>query len=212
MRTRNLVVFIVAAAATTSPWMTSASVPQPVPIPCEMVRDMIYVRVSINGSSPVWMNLDTGASHSAINPELARALGLQETSSGEASGIGRGQSTHFERVEGTTIQLGNQIVRNQSMLILSMSFLASQLGHATDGTLGSNIFSNYVVRVDYTRKRIVLEDPTSWKPDHAGEAIPIELRANMPFVEAGIALPDGRDVRGMFLIDIGQIGAALSLN
>ncbi len=177
-----------------------------------MVRDMIYVRVSINGSSPVWMNLDTGASHSAIDPALVRSLRLHQTGSGELSGIGRGQSADFGRVEGATIQVGGYILRNQSMLSFSMSFLASQLGHATDGTLGSNIFNNYVVRVDYARKQIVLEDPAIWKPDHAGQAIPIELRDNVPFVEARIVFTDGRDAPGMFLIDIGQIGAALSLN
>lgn len=173
---------------------------------------MIYLQASFNGSSPVWVNLDTGASHSVIDPKLASALGLKPSGSGEASGIGRGESAPFGRVEGATIRIGNCILRNQSILTLSMGFLASQLGHATDGTLGWNIFANQVVRVDYTRKQIVLEGSASWKPDHVGQSIPIELRANLPFVTAGIALPDGKEVKGAFLIDSGQIGAALSLN
>src|SRR5579875_931250 len=123
-------------------------------VPCEMARDMMYVRVRINGSGPLWLNVDTGASHSAINPEIAKMLGLREAERGEASGIGRGQSTAFGRVDGATIQVGEGVLRDQSILTMGMGFLASQLGHVTDGTLGWNIFHQYVVRMDYAHGEI----------------------------------------------------------
>jgi hypothetical protein len=211
MRAVNETAFAVLAASVV---VALASEPRAhsIRIPCEIIRDMIYVRASINGSRPLSLNLDTGASHSVINPELATALGLKQSGSGEASGIGTGQSTKFGRVEGTTIEVGGRVLRNQSILTLSMSFLASQLGHPTDGTLGSNIFANYIVRTAYSRREIELEDPVTWNPSGAGVAIPVQLRDNMPFISATLTLPSGNYVAGNFLVDSGQIGAALALN
>jgi hypothetical protein len=203
------IVIVAVCLACTS---TDGSTPQPLRLPFKSVRDMVYLRVSFNGSPLVWVNVDTGASHSVIDSTLATALGIVQTASGEASGIGRGESTTYGRVEDATIQVGAHILRRQSLLILSTDFIASQLGHETEGTLGSNLFENYVVRIDYLQRQVSLEDPASWKPDQSGEEIPIEVRANMPFVRAGITLSDGREVTGTFLIDSGMIGAAVSLN
>lgn len=181
-------------------------------VPCEFVRGMVYLQVSFGNGPPVWVNLDSGASHSVIEPKLAKAFGLAETGSGQASGIGSGQSTSFGRIRPTTIKVGGKILANQSILSLSMAFLSSQLGHTTDGTLGSNLFLNQVVEVDYVRKRIRLEDPGIWSPRRGDVAIPLELRENLPFIQASIPLPNGEQITGMFLIDSGQIGAGLSLN
>src|ERR1700761_930715 len=68
-----------------------------VKVPSEFVLDMPYLRVSVNGSRPLWVNLDTGASHSAVDKEVAEALRLSESGAGEASGIGRGGSTAYGR-------------------------------------------------------------------------------------------------------------------
>jgi hypothetical protein len=45
-------------------------------IPFELVDDHIYLRVSVNGSSPLSFILDTGASHTILNLRNANAFGM----------------------------------------------------------------------------------------------------------------------------------------
>lgn len=177
-----------------------------------MVRDMLYLRASINGSRSLWFNLDTGASHTSINPDVAEQIGLRETGSGDAFGIGHGESERFGRVEGAAIRIGDIVLRGQSLVTLSTGFLAPQLGHATDGTLGWNLFHRYAVRIDYAGGKLEFDDPAHWDSARAGVAVPIEVRDNIPFVRAAILLANGQQAAGDFLIDIGMIGAGLSLN
>jgi len=184
----------------------------PVRVPCELVHEMFYVRASVNGSAPLWLNLDTGASHSVVDPTVAKTLHLQEGGGGDASGIGRGQGTRFGRVSGATIQIADAVLPNQMLLTLSMNYLASSIGHVTDGSLGSNIFANYVVRTDYLRRKVSFFDPSSFEPPRTALSMPLTLRDNMPYIDAAIKLPDGTSARGTFLIDSGMIGAAVSIN
>src|SRR5918994_7255928 len=59
-------------------------------IPFELDDNLIYVRVSVNGSRPLSFILDTGA-HSIIHARQARSLGLKLKLIGQGGGIGSNQ-------------------------------------------------------------------------------------------------------------------------
>src|SRR4029453_13756898 len=56
-------------------------------IPFELDDNLIYVRVSVNGSRPLLFILDTGP-HSIIHAKHARSIGLKLKKIGQAGGIG----------------------------------------------------------------------------------------------------------------------------
>lgn len=59
-------------------------------IPFRLFNNHIYLRVVVNGSTPLWFLLDTGAAN-IIDARHARALGLKLTSAGRTTGVGENE-------------------------------------------------------------------------------------------------------------------------
>src|SRR5215213_1856959 len=73
-------------------------------IPFELEDNLIYVRVSVNGSRPLSFILDTGA-HSIIHARHARSIGLKLKLIGQAGGIGAQQPDVYLVMEKVSFSL-----------------------------------------------------------------------------------------------------------
>jgi len=190
--------------------VASAESNPPIIYPCRMVSGLCYLTGAYNQLSNLSLAVDTGSSLSVLNAVLESDLKLQPDLCSNAEGPGGDASQKFCSYSGVTISIGKTRMENQSIVGLNFEYVARRLGYPTDGTIGSNLFNTYVVGIDYERGAISLFDPSSWKPEDGDKAIPIEMDdSQVPTVQATVTLPDGSQVTGKFLIDSGQIGAAL---
>jgi len=85
--------------------------------------------------------------------------------------------------------------------------LEASLGVRVDGILGYELFSRFVVTVDYETKSLTFTVPAAFRPSHSALALPIEIRDKWPFVKAELVLPGPVTVQDSFLIDSGSSDA-----
>jgi hypothetical protein len=171
-------------------------------IPFEENGGHILLRGEIAGSGPLWLGLDTGATGSFIDSDLARSLRLRRGAS--APIVGTAGTVDGEEMGGASIRLPGVELRDQSLTALQLDFLARSKGREVDALLGYEVFSRFVVEIDYSNQRLHLYDPGSYRYSGSGESFPLRLEGDQPYVHAQLVLPDKRLVEGEFVVDTGS--------
>ena len=179
-------------------------------IPFAAYSNYVWLSVQVNGSRPLQFTLDSGASSSVISQRVADELGLGAKGAHRESNLGTGESAPtVSRAANVTLTVSGIDLRKKEISVVSMEALESAIGHRIDGILGAEIFQRYVVEIDYVHCQIVLFDPRNYKYDGAGQALPIQLRNDRPFLRATVALHGGAPVQGLFIIDSGAAGTLI---
>lgn len=177
----------------------------------ELWRNRVYLQTRINGSDPFPFILDTGASTTTISQEFARQLNLQLKNRHQEKGVGVGEgSTDISSLDSITIDLyGHKAVAKHAIAIEMGNGSAN--GRHPYGVLGSEIFSRYVIEIDYAAKTVSLYDSRSYIYAGPGEVVPFKLLGGSPFVKIKVEMPGLKTVEGFFMIDTGSSGG-LGLN
>ena len=178
------------------------------PIPFQLTDGLIYMQASLNGSSPLWVILDTGSSYTVIDASVSKMLGLDFRGGGIAYGPGQGSTQEFTFADHATLMFAGAELDDQTVATLPLEWFSRELGRRVDGFLGSNIFQNYIVEIDYADQLVRFHDPASYSYSGSGEHFPIEfLWDNIPSVRAEVLTQDGTAIQGTFLVDSGATTA-----
>jgi hypothetical protein len=195
-----------AAADTPATSHTISSSSQPIPF--QLTDGLIYMQASLNGSSPLSVILDTGSSYTVIDESVSKILGLDFRGEGIASGPGQGSTQEFAFAGHATLMFAGAEMDDQTVATLPLEWFSRELGRRVDGFLGSNIFQNYVVEIDYANQLLRFHDPASYSYSGSGGHFPIEfVWDNIPSVRAEVLTPDGTAIQGVFLVDSGATTA-----
>lgn len=121
------------------------------------------------------LELDTGATASAMSPRLARSLGVK---------VSRTKSTPYRRAT----RLGRDVL---FYVVTRRSDTAATGGGFEFGLLGGDFLSDYVVELDFEGRRVRFIDPDRFEvpaaPDAEGEAVlPLEIVSNRLAVVASV--------------------------
>lgn len=178
------------------------------PIHFQLANGLIYMQASLNGSQPLWLILDTGSSFTAIDESVLKTLGLQVAGEGDVYGPGQGVRQKISFANHTTLMFAGVNLGNQTVATLPLDWFSRELGRSVDGFLGSNVFQNYVVEIDYANQVLRLHDPATFSYSGSGQRLPLHfLWDNIPSVQAEVLAQDGTATRGTFLIDSGATTA-----
>jgi hypothetical protein len=170
----------------------------------EWRKGMIFVPVRLNGSRPLSFVLDTGSTRNLIDRTLVKDLGLKASGKGSLQGAGTGRIP-IEFIHDVRIALPGLESGGYEFSSADLQPLAASLGVGVDGILGYEVFSRFVVTVDYRAKRLTLTLPEAFHPPGgAAQVLPIELRDKWAFVKAELVLPGPVTVQDSFLIDSGS--------
>lgn len=183
-----------------------------VPIPIQIASGLVYMQGEVNRSGPLTVVLDTGSSRSIVSPSVARAAGLTSSGTTEAAGMGKGAKETLHLFDDSELAWGFPTSQfrlpHQKGAVLSIDYVAEEIGKRTDAIFGGNLFLHYTITVDYLHERATFA-PSSERTQDAGTAIPIQLVGDVPFAEATIAGEGGKQVSGLFLLDSGTTGAMI---
>lgn len=169
-------------------------------IPINTSRDLVMVPVSMNGSNGLSFLLDTGFTMTMIHPSLADPLKLRRAGEITIAGIvGDEQAPTYE---GAAFDLGGAKYEPRRVAALASD---AKRRRRRDGILGSGLFRQYVVEIDFARKQLLLHTPANFTYTGKGETIPLRFRrfGTTPFIEATVNATNGTSVRGEFEIDTG---------
>jgi outer membrane lipoprotein-sorting protein/predicted aspartyl protease len=169
-----------------------------VEIPFVLNSNHIYIPVRIGGSKQLSFILDTGAGGPALDMETTQELGLKIIGKFEGRGVGEG-TQEINLVSLSSVRLADLVVDSVSAMTISLKPLSKYEGMPVDGILGYDIFSKFVVKVDYENQKLTLYEPSSFKYEGKGGILPITLEESHPHIKAKV---DGQ-YEGNFVIDTG---------
>lgn len=170
-------------------------------LPFEEDDGHIFFQARINGSQPLWFALDTGAIQSVIDEGHAQKLGLRIAGHQTVGGAGGYEEAAI--VKGVTIAWPQAELRNLTVWVLPLATLAVINGREMAGIIGYELFSRFVVDVDYAARFIALYEPEDYEYRGPGESIPISFQENEIYVRAAVSLPGRKPIEGQFVIDTG---------
>ena len=175
----------------------------PVPlatIPINTSRDHIMMPVTLNGSNGLSFMLDTGFSITMVHPQLVTSLELRRA--GEITIAGIAGDERAPTYEGAVFDIAG--VKYEPRRVAALASDANRR-RRRDGILGSGLFRQYVIEIDFAGKQLQLYAPTNFTYTGNGEAVPLRFRrfGTTPIVDARIVPTNGAPIRGEFEIDTG---------
>jgi len=175
-------------------------------VPVEQVSGVFFARVSLNGKGPFWFTVDTGATHTVIDPATARRLGLEVVDEGGSLSVGIGPgTTPIATTHGVTFRVGTaRPFAPRRVFVVPVADAAQAFRHAVDGVIGTDFLGQYVVEFDYRGGRLVLHDAVRFGYRGPGPSVPIRLDRARPLVRVLVTLADDATFYTQMLIDTGS--------
>jgi hypothetical protein len=178
-------------------------------IPFETDGGHIFVRGRVQGSEPVWLTIDTGASGCLFDAEFATSVGLEAR--GQATATGPAGAMQGAFVRGASVTLPGVELTIVTAQTLPLEFLSRGVGRRIVAILGYEFFDRFVVELDYAARVMRLRDPDGFEYTGPGESIPITLRSMQPYVRARLDAGKDKSSSGEFVVDLGS-SATLALS
>jgi hypothetical protein len=167
----------------------------------ELVDQLIYLQVAVNGSTPRRFILDSGASVWVIDAGQVAGLGLVTKGSGKISGAGEGK-VDVNYTDSVVFGLPPMKTMVPKVTIIDISKAVP--GQKVDGLIGYDFFAQYVVEIDFRAKIIRLYDPKDYKYTGKGDRIRLNIRNKLIYVPATIKVAGHDAAEKEYLVDTGS--------
>jgi hypothetical protein len=183
-----------------------------VTFPFEFINNLIVIPISINGNIKLKFILDSGASTPILTERVfGDIMGLAYDRSIFITGPGIKDSVTAYVANKVTMELPGGIVGDYiSMLVLEEDYieLKKNLGEEVYGIIGYEIFSRFVVDINYDKLEITLHRPGSFDPPRRFKKIPITIQEQKPYIFTNI-IQDNQKEKLKMLVDTGASHAML---
>lgn len=172
-------------------------------IPVEVVADgLVFVQAKVNGS-PGWFIVDNGTQGFVVDRDYAKQNSLQNSGSAVTRGVGS-DASQAGIVRDVDIALPGLELTHRNLLITDLKSLEPAVGHEVDGIIGSRLFDDFVVVLDYKHQLLSVFAPKEYRRSGKETVFTVRIdQHGFQYIDAIISLPGAAPVRGSFLIDGG---------
>jgi hypothetical protein len=178
-----------------------------VKIPIEVNNNLVIIPVVINGQLPLKFILDTGVRTAILTEKIfADILNLAYTRKYSVGGPGAKRIIQAYVTNNVSLDLPPGIHgEGHALLVLEEDYLElrNYLGADVQGVLGYELFSRFIVTIDYERKELILTRPDKFKPRKKAQKIKISVEDTKPYFVTTVALTDSSSCHAKLLIDSG---------
>jgi len=183
-------------------------------IPFERYNNLIVIPITINHSLTLKFILDTGVQYPILTEKIfGDYLGLNYTRSITIQGPGEADSIKAKIAQHINLTLPGGIESgiNQAMLVLEEDYLKLKNNLGTDvfGVIGYDIFSRFVVEINYDEQYIILHEPKRFRASRSYRKIPLKVVNTKPYVELTIMKNETDGRRMHLMVDSGASHAVL---
>ncbi len=184
-------------------------------------NNLIILPVKINGyAETLNFVLDTGVGYTLItDPKLSDLLGLKCVRKIKVSGAGGGRELQGCISSVANFVIDKAIVANNHNLIAleeDVLHLSSYAGIKIHGLLGYDLFSRFVVKINYLTRTLDFIKPDNYqhKPHKKEEVFPLSIEYMKPYVQAQavVASSENSNLTSLKLILDTGAGHSLSLD
>lgn len=177
-----------------------------VTMPIEVHNNLVVIPVVLNGALPLKFVLDTGVRTAILTQKaFTDILNLSYSRKYTISGPGGEKLVDAYVTNNVSLELPGVTGRGHALLVLAEDYLElrNYLGTDVHGILGYELFSRFIIEVDYERKLLTLMLPQRFKIKRKFKAIPIRIEDTKPYITTPIVLADGTQLTAKLLMDSG---------
>jgi len=180
-----------------------------VSFPFRFLNNLIIIPVIINDSDTLHFILDTGLSTTLMTElSMGDTLSLIYSRQVKLKGLGEGEPINAIHSYGNNFYISGIRGADQDLLILLQNVfnLSSIFGTRVHGLMGYNLFSNFIVEIDYQHKIISFHNPEYYKPGRKRKrtiTLPLTIHNTKPYLVGTIILSDNTEVPVKLLLDTG---------
>lgn len=174
-------------------------------IPIEVLNNLVIVPVVLNDQISLKFILDTGVRTTVLTQKTySDILKLNYSKEIFVSGPGGKRAAAYV-TDNVQLDLPGVHGTGHSMLVLDEDYLElrNYLGAEVHGILGYELFSRFIVQMDYERKRLVLYAPDQFKKKRRYQTLKINIEDTKPFLHANVDMGNGTVIDSKLLIDTG---------
>ena len=184
-----------------------------VTLPFRLIRNLIIIKLNINGKGPFNFILDSGAGLMIItDPTLLDTLGLPGNRTINLAGVGKGKDCQAYLVPGLNVELNNigSVDVGAAVFKKDQFGLSNYAGIPIHGLLGYEFFNKLVVKIDFNDSTITAFRPGVFRPNKRYCKLLISIHDNKPYLSSTIQFCDYTRRSCRLVVDIGA-GHPLSL-
>jgi len=174
--------------------------------PIEIYNNLIVVPLTINDEYQLKFILDTGVRNTIlIDKKFADSLGMAYQRKMQLVGAGDSKPVDAFVTGPVSLSLPGIKSTGISTLVLEEDFLQLEhhLGIKIHGLIGYDIFSRFVVKIDYFHEKITFFDPGTHKVKNRYHVIDLEITESKPIAKLNLQLNKQQAIQGKLLIDTG---------
>jgi len=179
---------------------------QKVSIPVQIQNNLIIVPVVLNGQLPLKFILDTGVRTSILTEKLySDILNLSYSRRYSIAGPGGEKLVEAYVTNDVSLTLPGVNSRGHALLVLEKDYLElrNTLGMDVHGVLGYELFSRFIVDIDYEQKMLTLMLPERFHPRRKFTRLPITIEDTKPYLETTIQISDTTHIDVKLMMDSG---------
>lgn len=177
----------------------------------KMVNNLIIIPLHVNNSDTLHFILDTGVKTTLITEldeydslliNFARKVKIHGIGSGDPLDAYQSYGNYF-RIPGIE---GHNM--NINVLLSNIFHLTDKLGVEINGLIGYDVFSNFIVDINYQTKTITFYRPNEYRYRPGKyEIFPITINKNKPYMTTNVEIKQNESIKVHLLIDTGASDA-----
>jgi hypothetical protein len=176
-------------------------------IPIEINNNLVVMPVVVNGQLPLKFILDTGVRTAILTEKIfSDILNLTYSRRYSVGGPGGKKLVNAFVTNNVTLDLPPGVHgEGHAMLVLEEDYLElrNYLGVDVHGIVGYELFSRFIVSIDYEKKVLLLIRPEKFKPRRNYAVLPITIEDTKPYIATDVNMTDSATARVKLLIDSG---------
>lgn len=177
-----------------------------VEIPIQIQNNLIVVPLILNDVLPLRFIVDTGVRTAILTQKaFSDILNLPYSRKYSVSGPGGEKIIDAYVTNNVSLALPGVTGRGHALLVLEEDYLElrNYLGTDVHGILGYELFSRFIVKIDYSKKIMTLTLPEKFHPGKKYEEIPMLVEDTKPFILTSINLTASNSMTAKLLMDTG---------
>jgi len=177
-----------------------------VQIPIEIHNNLIVIPVVLNDALPLKFILDTGVRTSILTQKtFSDILDLEYTRKYVISGPGGQNLVDAYITNNVSLELPGVTGKGHAMLVLGQDYLElrNYLGTDVHGILGYELFSRFIIEIDYEKKLLTLMLPEKFRRHRHYQSLPITIEDTKPYIVVPVVFQNGNRLNAKLLIDSG---------
>jgi hypothetical protein len=186
-------------------------------LPFEVINNLIIVRVVLNNTLPLKFILDTGVRTSILTEKtFSDLLNISYSRKVTIPGAGGEKLVDAYIAPNVTLDIEGVVGHGHALLVLERDLLQLKnfLGNNVQGILGFELFSRFIVDINYQKKTITLYEPEEFGARRLDRkksyhAIPITVEDTKPYCYSNLVYYNGKTFRAKFMLDTGASHALL---